>query len=106
MKKFGSRLSDELREKHSLTAVRPRKGDAVRIVRGGFKGIEGKVTGVDTKLGKLFVEGVTREKIAGGKTSPVPIDASKVVITTLNLEDKLRKQRMERGLDTVKEETS
>jgi large subunit ribosomal protein L24 len=105
MKKFGSRLSEELRDKHSRKAVRPRKGDAVRIVRGGFKGIEGKITGVDTKLGKLFIEGVTREKIAGGKTSPVPIDASKVVITSLNLDDKLRKQRMERG-SGITEETS
>jgi len=89
-------LSQELRDKHRRTAVRPVKGDGVRIVRGGFKGIEGKITGVDTKRGKLFVEGVTREKAAGGKTSPVPIDASKVVITNLNLEDKLRKRRLDR----------
>jgi large subunit ribosomal protein L24 len=97
MKKFGSRLSAELREKHSRKVVRPVKGDAVRIVRGGFKGIEGKITGLDTKRGKLFVEGVTREKIAGGKTSPFPVDASKVVVTTLNFEDKLRRQRIEEG---------
>jgi large subunit ribosomal protein L24 len=96
MKKFGSALSTELRGKHARTAVRPVKGDAVRIVRGGFKGIEGKITGVDTKRGKLFIEGVTREKIAGGKTSPVPIDASKVVITSLNFDDKLRKGRLEK----------
>jgi large subunit ribosomal protein L24 len=97
MKKFGSRLSEELREKHSRTSVRPVKGDAVRIVRGGFKGIEGKITGLDTKLGKLYIEGVTREKIAGGKTSPVPIDSSKVVITSLNLDDKMRKRSIEEG---------
>jgi large subunit ribosomal protein L24 len=96
MKKFGSALSAELRDKHGRTAVRPVKGDGVKIIRGGFKGIEGKITGIDTKRGKLFVEGVTREKAAGGKTSPVPIDASKVVITNLNLEDKLRKRRLER----------
>jgi large subunit ribosomal protein L24 len=96
MKKFGSALSEELRDKHGRTAIRPVKGDGVRIVRGGFKGIEGKITGVDTKRGKLFIEGVTREKIAGGKTSPVPIDASKVVITNLNFDDKLRRQRLEK----------
>jgi large subunit ribosomal protein L24 len=96
MKRFGSALSEELRDKHGRTAIRPVKGDGVRIVRGGFKGIEGKITGVDTKRGKLFIEGVTREKAAGGKTSPVPIDASKVVITNLNLDDKLRKRRLER----------
>ncbi|HUI00349.1 MAG TPA: 50S ribosomal protein L24 [Nitrososphaerales archaeon] len=100
MKKFGSRLSDELREKHSRTSVRPIKGDSVRIVRGGYKGIEGKVTGVDAKGGKLFVEGVTREKIAGGKTSPVPVDSSKVIVTSLNLADKIRKQQFEEGPTT------
>ena len=73
------------------------KGDGVRIVRGGFKGIEGKVTGVDPKRGQVFVEGVTREKIAGGKTGAAPIDSSKVMITSLNLEDKLRRQRLEAG---------
>jgi len=96
MKKFGAALSEDLREKHGRTSVRPIKGDGVKIVRGGFKGIEGKVTGVDTRLGKLFIEGVNREKIAGGKTSPVPIDSSKVVVTSLNLEDKLRKNRLEK----------
>jgi large subunit ribosomal protein L24 len=102
MKKFGSPLSKELREKHQRRAVRPVKGDGVRIVRGGFKGIEGKITRVEPKLGQVFVEGVTREKIAGGKTGPVPIDSSKVVITSLNLEDKTRKARVEKA--TVSEE--
>ena len=93
--KFKSPLSKELREKYSKRSVRPRKGDGAKIVRGSFKGIEGKVTRVDAMIGKVFLEGVTREKIAGGKTSAVPLDASKVVITSLNLEDKLRKQMLE-----------
>ena len=96
MKKFGSSLSKELRGKYTRRAVRPVKGDGVRIVRGGFKGIEGKITSVDSKRGKVFVEGVTREKIAGGKTGAVAIDSSKVVITNLNFEDKLRRQRIEK----------
>ena len=96
MKKFGAALSKELREKYPHKAVKPVKGDTVRIVRGGYEGIEGKITGVDHKLGKLFVEGVTREKQAGGKISPFPVDSSKVVITSLNTEDKLRRARLER----------
>ena len=96
MKKFSSPLSAELSKKYSLKSVRPVKGDGVRIVRGGFKRIEGKVSRVDARLGKLFVEGVTREKIAGGKTGAVPIDASKVMITSLNLDDKLRRASLEK----------
>ena len=92
--KFGAHLSPELKEKHRRGAARPRVGDAVRIVRGAFKDIEGKITKVDSKTGLVNVEGVTREKLKGG-TSPVPIHSSNVIITTLVLEDKLRKKKME-----------
>jgi len=105
MKKFGSSLSKELRAKYNRKAVRPVKGDGVRIVRGGFNRIEGKVSSVDPGQGKIFVEGVTREKIAGGKTGPVPIDASKVVITSLNLEDVLRRKRLEKETGSTEEAT-
>lgn len=92
--KFGSLLSADLREKHGKKSARPRAGDSVRIVRGEFKGIEGKITKVDSKLGVVNVEGVTREKLKGG-TAPVPIDSSNVIITSLSLEDKQRKRKLE-----------
>ena len=92
--KFGSLLSTELRERHGRRSARPRLGDSVRIVRGEFKGIEGKVTKVDPKSGTVNVEGVTREKLKGG-TAPVPIHSSNVIITTLVLDDKLRKRKLE-----------
>ena len=87
-------MSDDLREKYKRKSLRARKGDSVKIVRGGFKGIEGKVSRVDGNNGKLYVEGVNREKIAGG-TSLAAIDASKVIITNLILDDKLRKRRVQ-----------
>ncbi|HKT22359.1 MAG TPA: 50S ribosomal protein L24 [Nitrososphaerales archaeon] len=92
--KFGSALSEELRVKHHRRSVRPRVGDSVRIVRGEFKDIEGKVTRVYPSTGLVNVEGVTREKVKGG-TSPVPIDSSNLTVTTLVLDDKLRKKKME-----------
>ena len=92
--KFGSPLSEELKLKYKKKTIRPRKGDSVKIVRGGFKGIEGKVSRVDGQKGKLFVEGVNREKIAGG-TALAPIDASKVIVTSVDLDDKLRKRRIQ-----------
>ena len=91
--RFSSPLSDELQEKYKRRNLRPRKGDSVKIVRGGFRGIEGKVSRVDAHSGKLFVEGVNREKIAGG-TALAAIDASKVIITVVVLDDKLRKRRV------------
>ncbi len=92
--RFGAHLSPELKERHGKRAVRPRVGDTVRIVRGEFKGIEGKVTRVDSSKGAVNVEGVTREKLKGG-TSPVPIQSSNVVVTSLVLVDKERKKKLE-----------
>ena len=92
--KFGSHLSPELKEKHGRRNARPRVGDTVRIVRGEFKDIEGKVTRVDSRTGTVNVEGVTREKLKGG-TSPVPIHSSNVMLTSLTLVDKERKKKLE-----------
>jgi large subunit ribosomal protein L24 len=61
----------------------------VKIVRGDFAGIEGKVTDLDTKARRLFVEGVTREMTSGTSTN-VSVHSSKVMITKLNLDDKWR----------------
>lgn len=87
-------LSEDLKEKYRRRAVRPRVGDSVRIVRGEYKGIEGKITSVDPRYGLVNVEGVTREKLKGG-TSPVPIRSSNLVITTLIVDDKVRKGKLE-----------
>ncbi|HYC26813.1 MAG TPA: 50S ribosomal protein L24 [Nitrososphaerales archaeon] len=94
--KFGSNLSPDLREKHGRRSVRPRVGDSVRIVRGEFKGVEGKITKVDPSAGVVNVEGVTREKLKGG-TAPVPVDSSNIVLTSLLLDDKKRKKKLEVG---------
>ena len=92
--RFGAHLSQELKERHGKRAVKPRVGDTVRIFRGEFKDIEGKVTKVDSKLGVGNVKGVTREKMMGG-TAPVPIHSSNVMITSLVLVDKERKRKLE-----------
>jgi large subunit ribosomal protein L24 len=94
--RFGSALSEDLREKHKRRTVRPRVGDSVRITRGEFKGIEGKVTKVIPKDGAVNVEGVSREKTKGG-TAPVPIPSSNVILTSLILTDKVRKNKLEGG---------
>ena len=91
---FGSPLSKELREKYKVRTVRPREGDSVKILRGEFKNIEGKVTKVFPEKGQVNVEGVTREKLAGGN-APVPIRANNVIVTAVNLDDSRRKKKME-----------
>jgi large subunit ribosomal protein L24 len=58
-------------------------------MRGDKKGTEGKVTRVNRQKYRMYVEGVTREKV-DGSTTLIPIHPSKVMITNLNLEDKWR----------------
>jgi len=86
-------LSDELRTTQGRRSYPVRKGDTVKILRGDFAGIEGKVTDVDTVRQRLFIEGVQREKVAGTSTN-VSVHSSKVRITKLNLDDKWRADSM------------
>jgi len=62
-----------------------RKDDEVLIVRGKFKGREGKVTQVYRKKWVIHVDHVHRDK-TNGASAPVGIHPSNVVITTLKLD--------------------
>ncbi|KAF2691084.1 ribosomal protein L24 [Lentithecium fluviatile CBS 122367] len=87
-------LSKELREKHNVRSIPVRKDDEVTIVRGTFKGREGKVTSVYRLKYVLHINGVVREK-SNGQSVPIPIAASKVVVNKLKL-DKDRENILER----------
>ncbi len=95
-KQLAAPLSADLRERHKRRSFPVRMGDSVKIVRGDFTGIEGKVTDIDTKSQRIYVEGVTREKASGGSAT-IPVHPSKVVITTLNLSDKWRSDALAMG---------
>ena len=60
------------------------KGDKVKILRGTYKGKEGKVTEVYRKKWVIHVEGINRDKV-NGSSAKVGIDASKVEIIELKL---------------------
>ena len=88
-------LAPELREKYGFRSLPVRVGDKVQVMRGDFKGFEGKVLSVDRKKFRIAIEGITREKV-DGTTINVPIHPSKVMITELNLDDKWRRKIIER----------
>jgi large subunit ribosomal protein L24 len=92
---FASRLSPELRASQGVKTLPVRSGDSVRIMRGDHKGFEGKITRVNKEEYRVYVEGLTREKV-DGTTIFVPIHPSKIMITRLNLDDKWRKKILER----------
>ena len=92
-KQLGSHLAKDLKEKHHCKSMRVIEGDSVKVLRGEFKGIEGKVTRVSTEKRGIAIEGIKREKLKGGNVD-IFIHPSNVVITSLNLEDKWRQNRL------------
>ena len=86
--------------------MRVSKGDTVRILRGEYVGIEGKVEKVNTERSTLSIEGVQREKIRGGNVK-LQIHASNVQIISLNTDDEYRIKGTKKTKDknaTVKKE--
>ncbi len=88
-------LSQELISSKGAKALPVRKGDTVRIMRGDHKGFEGKVSRIDLKRYRIFIEGLTREKVDGTNIF-VSVHPSKVMIRNLKLDDKWRKGIVER----------
>jgi len=96
-------LSKELRERYGIKRLPVRKGDVVRIVRGSYAGMEGKVNRVDLRKMRIYIDGITRERMDGTPTF-VPIHPSKVVIIKLDLSDKERGKVIERRKGRSEEE--
>lgn len=88
-----SNLADNLKNQYNKKSTSVVKGDTVRIMRGEYKGVEGKVEKINTNKGKLSIEGVQREKIKGGQVK-VLIHASNVKISSLNMDDNYRKNKL------------
>lgn len=88
-------LSNELAASRGAKTLPVRKGDTVQIKRGDNKGFEGKVSRVDLKAYRIYLEGLTREKVDGTNIF-ISVHPSKVQIRSLNLDDKWRKNILER----------
>jgi large subunit ribosomal protein L24 len=95
-KVMSANLSPELRGKYGRRSLPVRVGDTVKIMRGDFTGIEGKISSVDRTSYRVYIDGVTREKVSGDNVK-VPIHPSNLMIVGLNLEDKWRVKALERA---------
>ncbi len=89
-------LSKDLRKKYGKRSLSVRKDDKVKVLRGQFKKKTGKVSKVNMKKIRLYIEGVENVKKDGSK-APYPVHPSNVMITELNLDDKERKIILERN---------
>src|SRR2546427_11651550 len=89
-RRVSAHLADDLKTRYSTRAVPIGKGDSVRVLRGEFAGLEGKVDTIDRPHSRVFVEGKTREKTAGGTSAPLSVHASKAILTNRNVSAKWR----------------
>jgi large subunit ribosomal protein L24 len=96
-------LSNELAASKGAKTLPVRKGDTVRIQRGDNKGFEGKISRIDLKAYRIYLEGLTREKVDGTNIF-LPVHPSKVEIRNLNLDDKRRKDVLNRKHEIEKPE--
>ncbi len=88
-----ARLEKSLSKKYSRRSAQVRKGDTVKVMRGDFRDHEGKVAGVDLKRESIEVDGVTVHKSDGSEVAR-PIHPSNVMITKLELKDKMRTRKL------------
>jgi len=100
-KQLGSALSKNLHKKYGKRSIRVIEGDSVTIVRGEFKGVDGKISKISTQKSSVAIEGIKKEKTKGDKFD-VYIHTSNLVVTSLNTGDKWRTARLE-GKDPRKQ---
>lgn len=79
-KLFTAPMNEALQEVYGIKRIPVRVGDSVRIVKGEFVGIEGKITSINKKTRKLIIEEATLQK-RSGENYFVPISVSNVIVT-------------------------
>jgi len=101
---LASHLSENLLLKYDKRSVPVITGDEVEVMRGSFRGHKDKVASVHVKNQTVEVEGITTVKADGTKIAK-SLHPSNLMITKLNLTDRWRRQKLERGLsETTKKE--
>lgn len=94
-KRLSAPLAPPLRAQYGVRSIPLREGDTVLVIKGDRKMSEGRVTRVDIKRGKIYVEGITRQRL-DGRTVQIPISPQNVIITRLKLDDEWRRRILER----------
>ena len=93
-KQISSPLSKDLQKKYTKKSVRVVEGDSIKIVRGEFKGVDGKIAKISVPKNSISIEGVKKEKTKGDKFD-VYVHTSNVIVTSLNSNDKWRIAKLE-----------
>ena len=98
-----AKVSKEIEEKYNVKTLIVRKNDKVKILRGEYKGKEGKVIGFSKKdYRKVLIEGVELTKKAGEKKH-IPIHHSNLIIISAEEDPKRFKRKKSTTEKTAKE---
>ena len=92
-------LSKELRQRYGIRSIKPRTGDKVKVMRGTFRSKTGAIESIDAKHTKIFVTKIEHTKRDGSK-SKIPLHPSNLMITEINVSDKLRKNKLTKIAET------
>ena len=107
-KQISAPLSKDLRNKYSRRNIRIMTNDTVKVMRGEYKGLTGKVTKISTETSGVAIEGNKKEKLKGEKID-VYIHSTNMIITSLNTDDKWRLKILEKmpksKIKSLKEES-
>jgi len=90
---MSSPLSNDLQKRYARKSIRVVRGDTVRVVRGEYRGVDGKVAQVRTAASRVTIEGIKKEKTRGDKYDAF-IHTSNLVVTDLNTEDRWRAKKL------------
>ena len=100
-------LSKDLRKKYPRRSARIMIDDTVKVMRGEYKGLTGKVAKISTESNSIAIEGNKKEKLKGEKVD-VYIHSTNTIITSLNTDDKWRLKILEKksksNIKAMKEE--
>ena len=93
-KQVSAPLSKDLQKKYGKRSLRLTIDDSVKIIRGEYKGIDGKVTKISIEKSSIAIEGIKKEKLKGEKID-IYIPSSNILITGINTDDHWRKSKLE-----------
>ena len=94
-KQISTTMSKDLRKKYSRRSIRIMINDTVKVMRGEYKGLTGKVAKISTESNSIAIEGNKKEKLKGEKID-VYIHSTNTIITSLNTDDKWRLKILEK----------
>jgi len=94
-KQICATLSKDLRKKYPRRSARIMINDSVKVIRGEYKGLTGKVAKISTESNSIAIEGNKKEKLKGEKVD-VYIHSTNTIITSLNTDDKWRLKILEK----------